>query len=120
MNIKQTQHNIYIAYPECVTLKRLGLPQGNSSAYWSNADQAVFTSERVAKFRGWEKHFTAAVTGDELNKFIPPFTLIEKPDANNYRITNPRYKVTANASTEAEAKVKFIAQLVKNKAIKLT
>ncbi len=119
MNTKNRQHSIYIDYSDCLALKRAGYPQLNSSAYWSNSDQQVHQADRVTKFKGWEKHFTAAVTGEELSAYIPVFTLIERPDAMQWRISNPRHKVTAYAYTEAEAKVKFIIQLVKNKAIKL-
>lgn len=120
MRVYNQHHRIYLDYKDCLALKRAGLPQDNASAYWSNSDQTVHQADRISKFKGWEKLFTAAVTGEELSTFIPVFTLIEKSDAKNWRISNPRHKVTANASTEAEAKVKFICTLVKNKAIKLS
>ena len=120
MNRKNKQHTIYLDSASCMELKRLGYPQADASAYWHNSEKQIYTADRISKFKGWEKHFTAAVTEGELGVYIPPFTLIEKTTETNYRVTNPRHKVTSYASTEGEAKVKFIQQLVKNKSIKLS
>jgi len=120
MNTKNKQHTVYLDFALCSELKRLGFQQDSASAYWSITDKQLYPSDRLSKFRGWEKHFIAAVTEGELGIFIPVFTLIEKMTETNYRITNPRHKVTAYAATEGEAKVKFIQQLVKNKTLKLS
>ncbi len=119
MNTKNKQHTIYLDYAACLILAKLGLPQEASSAYWSKNDGKIFQTESITKFKGWQKCFVAAVTGEELNQFIPQYTVIERSDPKNWKIHNARYKAVSHASTEGEAKVKFLATLVKNGSIKL-
>lgn len=118
MNVINKTHTIYLDFAQCLSLKKSGMDQGSATAYWSKADKQLYPADRITKYKGWENQFIAAFTGDELNKYIPQYTTIEFTEPPLISIRNPRLKVTIKGIGEADAKVKFLHQLVKNNIIK--
>jgi len=119
MNLKDKHHGIYLNYETSYKLKALGLPQDKAGAYWFRNDKKVYASERINKFRGWEKLYIAAVTGEELNRYLPVNTEIKKTGSQLYQVSLPLEKLSASGSTEGEAKAAFLKVLIKSGLTKI-
>lgn len=127
MNIKNKQHNFYLDFKYCKILKSLGLPQTLSGAeghFWFNNDRRVYPADKIIKFPGWEKSYTRAWTGAELNMYIPDGTVITK-SGKLWQIKSPPFKGVPEGrgmylgNTEAQAKAMLIKYLVSKSLINI-
>jgi len=102
-------------------LKKIGFRQDLAPAYWFNNDKQVYPADRIAKFKGWEKSYTAAIAGDALNIFLPVGATVTKTLKNLYeaavKIEDKAFK--ASAINESQAKAELIKILVNKNIITL-
>lgn len=117
MNIKNKYHNVYLDYVSCLMLKKLGFTQENATAYWFKNDKQVYTADKVAKFKGWDKVYIRAVSGNELHWFFPAGTIFTKKLKH---LWSAEFNGTfASAITQSEAAVCLFQKLVLKKIISL-
>lgn len=117
MNIKNKYHSVYLDYASCLMLKKLGFPQENATAYWFKNDKHVYTADKAAKFKGWDKVYIRAITGSELLAFMPAGIKCEK--VLKYLWTAKFQQLQFSAITLDEAVCCLFQKLVLEKIISI-
>lgn len=119
MNLKNKIHTIYLEYLLCLQLKKIGIPQQHASAYWNKTDKQVYQADRVTKFKGWESIFTAALTAEDLQQYLPSGSKIEKLTHGVFSATHPAYSFSGVAPQLAGSIARFMIHLHKHGKLKI-
>lgn len=119
MNYKNKNNSIYIDYKLSAEAFRAGLIPDVITAYWFRNDKQIYPADRITKFKDWDRFYIPAVTGDQLNEFIPKNTVILRVDNKLWKAELPLEKIFAVGNSEAEAKLNYLKKLINKKLIKI-
>lgn len=118
MYIKNKENKIYLDYKLSAVANNAGITHETVNAYWFKNDKKIYPADRVTKFSQWDKFYIPALTGDQLNDYLPKGTVITRIDKNLWKAELPLEKCSAIKSTEAEAKLYLIIKLIKAGLVK--
>lgn len=119
MNLKNKLHPICLDLATSLALKRIGVPQDNAAFYWPKGERQPFPADRITRFKGWQTHFTAAFTAEELQQYLPTGSKIEKLTHGMYSATHPAYTFSGIAPQLAGSIARFMIHLNKQGKLKL-
>ena len=118
MNIKNKHNAICLDYAASLAMKRIGIPQDTAAFYWPKGENRPFPADRVTRFKGWESHFTAAFTAEELAVYLPAGAKIEKLSRGVFSVSHPSLTFSG-VGTLAGSIARFLIHLHKKGKLKI-